>query len=66
MGDLFAADKETQIAGSPLADLLRPKKLAEVTGQPHLTGYKLHVEQALNSVLIAFKNIKTHVTRFDP
>ena len=38
MGDLFAADTETEKALSPLADQLRPKSLAEVLGQPHLTG----------------------------
>ncbi len=38
VGDLFGADKETLKAGSPLAEKLRPKSLAEVTGQPHLTG----------------------------
>ena len=38
MGDLFASEIETGIANSPLAELLRPKKLGEVVGQAHLTG----------------------------
>lgn len=38
MGNLFAADEDAQTVGTPLADQLRPKSLAEVTGQPHLTG----------------------------
>lgn len=37
MSDLFAGSAETQ-ANRPLADRLRPATLAEVTGQPHLTG----------------------------
>lgn len=39
MSDLFAsvADEAAQKA-RPLADRLRPKSLADVTGQPHLTG----------------------------
>lgn len=38
MGDLFASDKETDKALSPLAERLRPKSLSEVVGQDHLTG----------------------------
>jgi putative ATPase len=37
MSDLFAGTAGTQ-ANRPLADRLRPATLAEVTGQPHLTG----------------------------
>ncbi|MBL0372729.1 replication-associated recombination protein A [Rhizobium sp. KVB221] len=37
MNELFATT-ETQGAPRPLADRLRPKSLAEVSGQPHLTG----------------------------
>ena len=39
MADLFASDADEKQAGyRPLADRLRPKTLAEVTGQEHLTG----------------------------
>jgi len=38
VADLFAVDKETHEALSPLAERLRPKTLSEVSGQPHLTG----------------------------
>jgi putative ATPase len=39
MADLFATDDVQTPAGyRPLADRLRPKSLAEVTGQEHLTG----------------------------
>ncbi|MCF3639099.1 replication-associated recombination protein A [Rhizobium sp. TRM95111] len=39
MSDLFAPHEPEQMAGKrPLADRLRPKTLAEVSGQPHLTG----------------------------
>ncbi len=38
MGDLFAPDKEADLALSPLAERLRPKSLSEVVGQLHLTG----------------------------
>ena len=39
MADLFASDEDEKLAGyRPLADRLRPKTLAEVTGQEHLTG----------------------------
>ena len=39
MSDLFAAHEPAEMAGKrPLADRLRPKSLAEVSGQPHLTG----------------------------
>ncbi len=40
MADLFGAQTkaEAPLAGQPLADRLRPKSLAEVTGQDHLTG----------------------------
>lgn len=38
MGDLFAPDADTERALSPLAELLRPEKLEQVVGQPHLTG----------------------------
>ncbi len=37
MADLFAVDAR-DIGYRPLADRLRPQKLAEVTGQSHLTG----------------------------
>ncbi len=37
--DLFAPQVPVEVANRrPLADRLRPKTLAEVTGQPHLTG----------------------------
>jgi putative ATPase len=39
MSDLFAIEGNEELAGyRPLADRLRPKSLAEVTGQEHLTG----------------------------
>ncbi|MBU4528004.1 MAG: replication-associated recombination protein A [Hoeflea sp.] len=38
MSDLFATAGAAQSGHRPLADRLRPKTLAEVTGQPHLTG----------------------------
>lgn len=38
MGDLFASDKEADLALSPLAERLRPRSLSEVVGQAHLTG----------------------------
>jgi len=38
VGDLFAPDKEADLALSPLAERLRPKSLSEVVGQLHLTG----------------------------
>lgn len=39
MGDLFgSATPEARPPGQPLADRLRPKTLAEVVGQEHLTG----------------------------
>jgi putative ATPase len=39
MADLFRREDEEAIAGyRPLADRLRPKSLADVTGQEHLTG----------------------------
>ena len=39
MGDLFAADQPPrQEPGRPLADRLRPARLADVVGQEHLTG----------------------------
>jgi putative ATPase len=40
MADLFGAQhtSDVPLAGQPLADRLRPKSLAEVTGQEHLTG----------------------------
>ena len=39
MADLFRQDDAEALAGyRPLADRLRPKSLAEVTGQEHLTG----------------------------
>lgn len=39
MSDLFAPQVPQDVAGRrPLADRLRPKNLAEVTGQEHLTG----------------------------
>ncbi|WP_322990936.1 replication-associated recombination protein A [Hoeflea sp.] len=38
MSDLFADPAAMDNAKRPLADRLRPASLAEVTGQPHLTG----------------------------
>ncbi len=39
MSDLFGAHEPAEMAGKkPLAERLRPKTLAEVSGQPHLTG----------------------------
>ncbi|MEM9332242.1 MAG: replication-associated recombination protein A [Pseudomonadota bacterium] len=38
MADLFAINPEIESAMSPLAEQLRPKELADVVGQPHLTG----------------------------
>ena len=39
MSDLFAPQMSKEMAERrPLADRLRPKNLAEVTGQEHLTG----------------------------
>ena len=39
MSDLFAAKEPEDMAGKrPLADRLRPKSLADVAGQAHLTG----------------------------
>ena len=39
MPDLFAADEpERPPTGRPLADRLRPRRLADVVGQDHLTG----------------------------
>jgi len=38
LADLFAGDEETSSALSPLAERLRPSSLAQVVGQPHLTG----------------------------
>ena len=39
MADLFGADEPAKArAAAPLADRLRPKSLAEVVGQEHLTG----------------------------
>ena len=39
MSDLFASQVPDDVASKrPLADRLRPKSLAEVTGQEHLTG----------------------------
>ena len=39
MSDLFAAQEEERLARArPLADRLRPKTLADVSGQAHLTG----------------------------
>jgi putative ATPase len=39
IGDLFAPQIPAEVANRrPLADRLRPTTLAEVTGQPHLTG----------------------------
>ena len=37
MADLFAIDAK-DVGYRPLADRLRPQKLADVTGQEHLTG----------------------------
>jgi len=38
VSDLFATPDPANSGRRPLADRLRPKTLAEVTGQPHLTG----------------------------
>ncbi|OYZ12901.1 MAG: AAA family ATPase [Sphingomonadales bacterium 28-64-96] len=38
MADLFVADEPVTPAGAPLAEQLRPRTLAEVVGQDHLTG----------------------------
>tara|TARA_R110002020_G_scaffold183962_1_gene380525 strand:+ start:3550 stop:4863 length:1314 start_codon:yes stop_codon:yes gene_type:complete len=38
MSDLFASAGAAQSGHRPLADRLRPATLAQVTGQPHLTG----------------------------
>ncbi len=38
MADLFVADDPVTPAGAPLAEQLRPRTLAEVVGQGHLTG----------------------------
>lgn len=38
MSDLFTDPAAAESANRPLADRLRPAVLAEVTGQPHLTG----------------------------
>jgi putative ATPase len=38
MSDLFANPEAARSGHRPLADRLRPASLAEVTGQPHLTG----------------------------
>jgi putative ATPase len=38
MADLFVADDPVTPAGAPLAEKLRPRTLAEVVGQDHLTG----------------------------
>ena len=39
MADLFpAAENAVTPAGAPLAEQLRPRTLAEVVGQDHLTG----------------------------
>jgi putative ATPase len=38
MADLFVADEPVTPAGAPLAEQLRPRSLAEVVGQDHLTG----------------------------
>ncbi len=38
MSDLFGARADQEAAGRPLADRLRPKRLADVVGQEHLTG----------------------------
>ena len=38
MADLFADPSAAEKVARPLADRLRPKSLAEVSGQDHLTG----------------------------
>lgn len=38
MTDLFGARADREETGRPLADRLRPKRLADVVGQEHLTG----------------------------
>ena len=38
MADLFADPSAAEKVARPLADRLRPKSLAEVSGQEHLTG----------------------------
>src|ERR1700752_432636 len=41
MADLFGADEPRKAPpNAPLADRLRPKNLAEVVGQEHLTGHE--------------------------
>lgn len=37
-----------------------------IVGQPHLSGYRLYVEQTQNSIEVAFRNIENHVKRFNP
>ncbi len=38
MADLFSSDAREPAGPRPLADRLRPRRLAEVAGQEHLTG----------------------------
>lgn len=48
--DLFAPQVPVEVANRrPLADRLRPKTLAEVTGQPHLTGEKGVLRRMIDS-----------------
>ena len=47
--DLFHAAGLESDAPHPLADRLRPKKLADVLGQPHLTGAEGAITRALKA-----------------
>lgn len=38
MADLFASQELSALANSPLADRIRPQRLAQIVGQEHLTG----------------------------
>ena len=38
MADLFGSPAPVESAHRPLADRLRPQRLADVVGQEHLTG----------------------------
>ncbi|HEY4219919.1 MAG TPA: replication-associated recombination protein A, partial [Myxococcota bacterium] len=45
--DLFEQAAEADPAGVPLAERMRPKTLADVVGQPHLTGAGSFLEKAV-------------------
>ncbi|RZK93095.1 MAG: replication-associated recombination protein A, partial [Methylobacterium sp.] len=49
MSDLFASAGLANAAPRPLADALRPKTLAEVVGQEHLTGPDGALTRLLNA-----------------